>query len=316
MSSNLIKLIEPAFVEDFKSYWAMHFCSILETLYEHKQLEYNIYKSIPCNSPITLSNFVGITERGFFSRMRESIRNWGLQYFLCHYLMSKEGSKVFYELLNQISDNYDYELSKHMESYGVFVCGIDSYSGEHFLKNTKANIFGYTTKTITNVWEDIKYVDLCILINYTFNGNFATTALLGEVEGNKGSILLGEKIWSGKSSLCLFGIGVKYGNRDTQIYNVKHGSSTKSVITIGSQFPVIDDFHSAIGVMEVFLSMNHQHKITRVVGQNEIIDIIRYHWNLPIQDLIGELRLLINKVDLASMGTNALSIHTVPKIII
>ena len=314
MSSNLVRLIEPAIIGDLKSYWAMHFCSVLETLYEHKQLEFNLQKTIPQHQPKALSNFVGATETGFFARIRENVNNWGLQYFLCHYLMSFEGQSVFKALVDEVSNNYDFDLLQEIESYGVFVCGIDSHSGEHFLKNTNARIFGYTEKTIQNVWEDIKYVDLCILIKRQSN-NILDSALLGEVEGNKAPKLLGSSFWGKKSSLCLFGIGVKQGESNTAIYNVRYGDGVKTVITLGSNFAVIDDFQAAIGMMEVFLSMNHQHKVFTIPGQSDVVEIIRQYWYLPIDELINQLRSLIRRVETATMGTNALTIPTVPKIV-
>lgn len=314
MSSNLVELIEPSIIGDLKSYWAMHFCSILETLYEHKQLEFNLQQKIPQHQPRTLSNFVGTIERGFFARIREHVNNWGLQYFLCHYLMSSEGESIFKAIVNEVSNNYSIDLLQDMESYGVFVCGIDSYSGEQFLKNTNAEIFGYTEKTIQNVWEDIKYVDLCILIKRQSNNNI-DSALLGEVEGNKAAKLLGKSFWEKKPSLCLFGIGVKKGEPNIARYNVRYGEGVKTVITLGSNYPVIDDFQVAIGIMEIFLSMNHQHKISKIPGQIAIVDIIRDYWYLPIDKLIIQLRSLIRRVETATMGTNDLTITTVPKIV-
>lgn len=314
MSSGLVQVIEPTLINDPKSYWAMHFCSILETLYEHKYLEFNIQKSIYYSHPKTMASFVGTSEQGFFARMRESVQNWGLQYFLCHYLASTDGYKLFNELIDHISDNYDFDLLKNFHSYGVFVCGIDSYSGAEFLQNTNAEIFGYTEKSIVNVWEDIKYVDLCILVR-RYEGDTLDSALLGEVEGNKGQKLFRNSGWGKKSSMCLFGVGVKQGETEISIQNVKLENSIKTVAILGSEHSVIDDFHVAIGLMEVFLSMNYQHKVVKIPGQYEIIEIIRNNWFNPVEELIETLRGFINRVDGASLGINPLTIQSVPKII-
>jgi hypothetical protein len=314
MSSNFVKLIEPAVIGDLKSYWAMHFCAVLETLYEHKQLEYNFQKTIPSSLPMTLASLVGISERGFFARIRENLRNWGLQYFLCHYLMSREGYNVFVEIIDNISNNYNFNILDNFYSYGVFVCGIDSFSGEHFLRNTNAGLLGYTDKTIQNAWEDIKYVDLCILIIRN-EGDLLNIALLGEVEGNKAPKLFGSNFWGKKSSVCLFGIGVQQGEKNIYVQNIKTESGIKSIVTLGSNFSVIDDFQSAIGMMEIFLSMHHQHKVFTIPGQSDIVETIRQHWCQPIDLLIEQLRALIYRVDSAA-GTNALTIPSVPKIII
>lgn len=314
MSLSIGQIIEPSIVGDAKSYWAMHFCSVLEALYEHKQLEFNIQKQIPLSEPKTLANFVGASEQGFFARMRESIRNWGLQYFLCHYLTSNDGIRLFKVLVDNISNNYDFDLLRNYHSYGVFVCGIDSYSGEEFLKNTNAGIFGYHQHNIQNIWEDIKYVDLCILIR-RFDGDTLNSALLGEVEGNKGNILLGGSGWGKKSSMCLFGIGVQPNGAQISVHNVRLENSVKTVAILGSEHSVIDDFHVAIGVMELFLSFNRNHKIMEAPGQREILDIIKTHWFKPADQLISVLRSFIVRADSASLGINPITIQSIPKII-
>lgn len=315
MSSDLIKIVQPSIIGDLKSYWAMHFCSVLETLYEHKQLEFNFQKTIPHYVPRTLASFAGISELGFFARIRENIRNWGLQYFLCHYLMSNEGVTLFNHLISNISNNYNFDFLRNYQSYGVFVCGIDSYSGELFLRSTNAGIAGYAEQTIQNVWEDIKYVDLCILIRRTV-GDTLDSALLGEVEGNKGYKLLGSSLWGKKSSVCLFGIGVQPEGSELSIQNIRFESGIKTVITLGSEHAVIDDFQSAVGMMEVFLSLNHQQKIFMIPGQSDVIEMIRQHWTQPIDVLINELRNLIQSVESAALGTNPLTIPSLPKIIL
>lgn len=314
MSSNVGQVIEPSIIGDAKSYWAMHFCSVLEALYEHKQLEFNIQKQIPFSEPKTLANFVGTSEQGFFARMRESVQNWGLQYFLCHYLASNEGAGLFKVLIDNISNNYDFDLLRNYHSYGVFVCGIDSYSGAEFLKTTNAAIFGYTQYNIQNVWEDIKYVDLCILIK-RYAGDTLDSALLGEVEGNKGSKLLGSSGWGKKSSMCLFGIGVQPNGSQISVHNVRLENSVKTVAILGSEHSVIDDFHVAIGMLELFLSYNRNHKVMAVPGQSEVLDIIRGHWCQPVDQLIEVLRSFIVRADGASLGINPITIQSVPKII-
>ncbi|HFQ8225524.1 TPA: hypothetical protein ACHTCC_001542 [Citrobacter freundii] len=314
MISNVGQIIEPSIIGDSKSYWAMHFCSVLEALYEHKQLEFNIQKQIPFSTPKTLANFVGTSEQGFFARMRESVQNWGLQYFLCHYLASNEGTGLFKLLIDNISNNYNFDLLRNYHSYGVFVCGIDSYSGAEFLKKTNAGIFGYTKYNIQNVWEDIKYVDLCILIK-RFAGDTQDSALLGEVEGNKGNKLLGSAGWQNKSSMCLFGIGVQPNGAQISVHNVQLEQSVKTVAILGSEHSVIDDFHIAIGTLELFLSYNRNHKIMVVPGQGDVLDIIRSYWFQPVDQLIEVLRTFIVRVDGASLGINPITIQSVPKII-
>lgn len=310
----MIKLIKPGIIGDLKSYWAMHFCAVLETLYEHKQLQFTFRRNIPEEQPKTLANLNAYTEHSFLARIRNNLYNWGLQYFLCHYLMSHEGHRVFDILMAEISNNYNFDLKKNYYSYGVFVCGIDSYSGEQFLNTTTAGIFGYNKETIINVYEDIKYVDLCFLITRS-QGDTLNTAILGEVEGNNAVKLNRETFWKKKSSFCSFGIGVKNSKEDISVENIRTESGVKTIVTLSSHFPVIDDFKIAIGIMETFFSISPAHKMQLVDGQREIVEIIKYHWDKPIDELIGNLRSMVTNVKTANIGTNALSISTVPKII-
>jgi len=159
-----VQIVQPSLVGDLKSYWAMHFGSILETLREQKQLKYSFQRSIPSEITPSISSLVSNTSPSFFGQLKSSISNFGLQYFLCHYLMSREGGSAVSAILNGISNAYGNDLASNVKSFGVFVCGIDSYSGHSFLQNTDAVIFGYNEHTIQNVWQDIRYVDLCILI--------------------------------------------------------------------------------------------------------------------------------------------------------
>jgi len=314
MKQEIVTIIEPGIIGDMKSYWAMHFCSIIETLWEHKQLEFSFNKTVPLDKPRTLSNLMSYSVHGFFDRIKSNVHNWGLQYFLCYYLMSHEGQNTIINLLDSISNNYNVDLKNRMKSYGVFVCGIDSYCGYQFLQNTNAAIFGYSESTISNVWEDIKYVDLCILIEHS-SEELLDTAILGEVEGNNARKLYRDSFWNNKSSFCSFGIGVRTGKENATIESFKTDTGIKTVVTLGSRFAVIEDFKIAVGLMGVFFYISPNTTLQFVPGQKEIVDIIKQFWHDPVESLIHELRSLIRRVDRASMGTNALSLHTVPKIV-
>ncbi len=312
--NDVIKLVKPKIRDDLKSYWAMHFCAVLEALHEHKQLQFNFQKSIPQPHPKTLANLNAHTEQMFLSKIRSNLYNWGLQYFLCHYLMSFEGKAVFDVLMDEISNNYDFDLKRNFYSYGVFVCGIDSYSGTHFLNTTTAAIFGYNEKTIANVYEDIKYVDLCFLIT-RYQGDTMNTAILGEVEGNNAIKLNRESFWNKKSSFCSFGIGVGKTLNNIELQNIRTDTGIKTILTLGANFDVVEDFKISIGILETFFSISPQHKLQFVDGQKDIVEIIRYHWDKPIVELIEILRNMLSRVDTASIGTNALCVSSVPTIV-
>jgi hypothetical protein len=230
---------------------------------------------------------------------------------LCHYLMTSEGESVFNALMDEISNNYNFDLKRNFHSYGVFVCGIDSYSGANFLNTTNAEIFGYNERTIANVFEDIKYVDLCFLIN-RFEGGTLNTAILGEVEGNNAIKLNRESFWNKKSSFCSFGIGIANINNDMELINIRTETGVKTILTLGTNFDVVNDFRISIGILETFFAISPQHIQQFVPGQKQIVDIIRYYWDKPIVELIETLRAKVLRVEAASIGTNALSVTSVP----
>lgn len=314
MTQHLIKIIQPGIIGDISSYWAMHFCSILEAMHNQKQLQYSFRRSIPDDAPQSIASLVSNTPNGFFVSLKNSITNFGLQYFLCHYLMSNEGRSATVALLNAISNAYNYDLSDNLKSINIFVCGIDSYSGHNFLQTTDALIFGYSKETINNVWRDINYVDLCIILEK--NDNSQKTAIFGEVEGNNGIKLLRESFWSSKSSFCSFGVGVgnnKHGQM--QIQTLQTTSGLKSILTLSSNFSVIEDFKAAIDTLDVLFSMRPNINIRFQEGMQKIVEMLRYHWNRPIDSLLCELREMILRVDSHSIQQELLALASIPKIV-
>jgi hypothetical protein len=316
MKNQFVSIIQPGIVGDLSSYWAMHFSAILEAMHQQKQLKFSFKRSIPDSVPQSISSLISNTPNGFFGQLKSSISNFGLQYFLCHYLMSPEGRPAVIALLNEVANAYnvDISVSSNLRSFDIFVCGIDSYSGHSFLQSTDAVIFGYTKHTIQNVWRDINYVDLCILIDR--NDFPQKIAILGEVEGNNGAKLLRQSFWDAKSSFCSFGIGVGSNMRkqmDIQTFQTTTG--LKSILTLSSNFSVVEDFKVAIDTLDVLFSMGASINIPLHDGMRSVVEIVRYHWNKPIDDLISQLRSMIQRSDSASIGPELIAMPSVPKIV-
>lgn len=311
----LVNIVQPGIIADQKSYWAMHFCSILETLHQQKQLKYSFRRSIPDGAPHSLANFVANTPPSFFGQLKGSITNFGLQYFLAHYLMSYEGRSAVIALLSGIANAYDVDLAGNLSSFGVSVCGVDSYSGHQFLKNTDAVIFGYNANTIQNVWRDINYVDLCILLERKSFPH--RVAVLGEVEGNNGIKLLRDSFWGHKSSFCSFGIGVVTNDSGQMVIQTFQTlSGLKTILTLSSSFSVVEDFKIAIDTLDVLFSMRPHIKIPLHVGMEDVVNMIRYRWNHSVEDLIGDLKSMIIRLDSTEVGVELIAIPSVPKIIL
>jgi hypothetical protein len=155
---------------------------------------------------------------------------------------------------------------------------------------------------------------LCIIVE---NGNDAQKiAILGEVEGNNGAKLLRESFWSSKSSFCSFGVGVGSNNySQMQIQTFQTTSGLKSILTLSSNFPVIEDFKAAIDTLDVLFSMGPNINIRFQEGMQKTVEMLRYHWNKPIDSLLSELRRMILRVDSHSIQQELLALASIPKIV-
>lgn len=296
----------------------MHYCSILESLYEHKQLEKAFTNVMHNPMRASLASYAGTVGHSHLTHLKNYIQNWGLQYFLSHYLLTAEGFNIIKMLLDDISSNYSFDIMNNMESYGVFVSGRDSNSGDSFLKTTDAEIFGHHGATIKNSYDKLCNTDLCILIKYK-SLNERTIALFGEVEGNVYSGMHKKSYWDEKKSqYCYFGFCVTSSNsgfHKPTYENIRTNTGVKSYVRLFTEHNIIDDFRLAISYLEIFFSLTPSHKLNYYVGQKEIALLVRDYWNKPLYELISFLRQFISTVEPASLGTNPLSEYSVPKII-
>jgi hypothetical protein len=293
----------------------MHFCGVLEAMRQQNQLQFSFDKSIPKDLPHTLANLVANTPTVFFALLKTYLTNFGLQYFLSHYLMSYEGREPVVALLNAVANAYDIDLVGSMLSYEVYVCGNDSRNGHQFLASLNAQIFGYDDKTIQQAFEDVKHVDLCIVINRA--DPLPRLAILGEVEGKHGAQMLKSPYWSGTASFCAFGVGVVLNDRKQMELQTFHTpTGPKSVLTLSSSHYVVADFAQAIGVLEILFFMSHQQTIPLFPGMDVVVNLIRDHWNKPVDDLIALLRSLIIKYDSNSVQDDLIALPDIPKIIV
>lgn len=185
----------------------------------------------------------------------------------------------------------------------------------NFLQNTDAVIFGYNEHTIQNVWRDINYVDLCILLER--NSFPHRIAVLGEVEGNNGAKLLRDSFWGQKSSFCTFGIGVvKSDSGQMAIESFQTLSGVKTILTLSSSFHVVEDFKIAIDTLDVLFSMRPHIKIPLHVGMQDVVNIVRHRWNHPVENLIEDLQSMITLLDSTEVGVELIAIPSVPKIVL
>lgn len=321
MNHETIEIIKPGIYTDMNAYWAMHYCSILETLYEHKTIAHGFQKTYMVDVPPTLHNLVANADFSFFRDIKQSLKNFGLQSLLRHYLISSEGAPVFFDIMEKLTDHHNYDLLNNNYEYGVFISCKDFTSGMRFIEeNNNPVLLGYEPMLYAEAGKLVTYADLCFLLKNP-NGNLA---ILGEVEGNKGGELLLNSFWSNKKGVYYsFGIGVKKKNRVGVLpepsyitgkwVDTEHG--WKYVIMIESDHSLIDDFHSAIDTMQTLLTMGPRQRGNYEPSLLPVLNLIKQNWNGDIVELISQLRQFLSSNKFASLGTNPLRAKVIPSIV-
>jgi len=309
------------------AYWAMHYCSILETLNEQKTMTHGFQKNYMTDVSPTLHNFAAKAGFAFFRDIKQSLKNFGLQSLLCHYLTSSEGSPIFFDIMSKLSDCHNYDLSTNPYHYGVFISCKDFASGMRFIEENNPILLGYEPMLHNQAAQKVAYADLCFLLK----SEEQNLAILGEVEGNHGGELLLKSFWSRKKGeYYSFGIGVKKRViKKTNIFTgkiepepsnitgqwIKTEYGWKYVVIIESDHSLIDDFHAAIDTIQIFLTMGPEQRANYEPSLLPVLNLIKQNWNSDIIFLIQELRELLTSNKFASLGVNPLPTKVVPSII-
>lgn len=309
------------------AYWAMHYCSILETLNEQKTIGHGFQKSYMAGAPATLRNLAANAGFAFFRDIKQSMKNFGLQSLLCHYLTSPEGATVFFDIMNKLSDYYKYDFSTNPYDYGVFISCKDFASGLRFIQENDPVLLGHEPMLHSQAAAKVEFADLCFLLK-TSDRNLA---ILGEVEGNNGGYLLLTSFWSRKKGEYFsFGIGVKKRSKKSSYFLnsvaipepphitgqwIATEFGYKYVVVIESDHYLIDDFHSAIDTIQVLLTLGPEQRGNYDPSLLPVLNLIRLNWDSDIVGLIAQLRLLLLSNKFAGLGTNPLPVKIIPSII-
>lgn len=317
-----IEIIKPGIFTNMNAYWAMHYCSIIETLYEQKTMGHGFQQSYMTNVPHTLENLVSKAGFSFFSNIKGSIRNFGLQSLLCHYLTSVEGAPVFFHIIEKLADQHNFDFSTDLYDYGVFVSCKDFASGTRFIEEHDPVLLGYAPLTHSQAASSVSYADLCFLIKMEDEN----LALLGEVEGNKGNDLRLKSFWSRKKGeYYSFGIGVQQRKKDIgsmmepvnitgEWVNTECG--WKYVVLFQSDFYLIDDFCAAIDTIQVFFTMGPAQRSNFDPSLLPVLNLIKQNWTNDVIGLLETLRELLVSDQSARLGTNPLPARVVPNLAI
>jgi len=329
MNREIVEIIKPGVYTNLNSYWAMHFCSILETLYEQNTIQHGFQRNYMENIEPTLENLVTKAGFAFFQLIQNSLQNFGFQILLRHYLCSSEGHPIVSDIISKVSDLHKYDFLSETNEYGVFISCKDFESGRRFAEKYSPILLGSNPNPnnlhLQEISDKISYADLCILLK----GDGCNYGVLGEVEGNHSAKLCRNSFWERKAGeYYFFGIGVRqracnYSRAPGGQVNpssmtggwVSTNCGYKYIIEIESDNSVVKDFYDAIGTVCTLMTLGPKHRATYDSSLLPVLNLIKQGWSDNIVDLIKKLRHLLVQSDYATLGTNPLPIKRVPSII-
>lgn len=305
----------------------MHFCSIFETLYDQNTIAHSFNRPYMESFEPTLGNLAAKAGFAFFNEIKNSLQNFGLQALLCHYLTSEEGKPIFNDIVSKLSDLHTFDFVSKTQQYGVHISCKDFNSGLRFAQAHNPFLLGYGKLHLQDVASKVAYADLCILLKQD-DENYG---ILGEVEGNHGTDLLLDSFWNRKKGeYYSFGIGVK--KRTLKIPSIITGSielepaqitgrwvvtdlGWKYVIMIESDHSIVQDFHNAIGTIQMLMTLGPQQRAIYDSSLLPVLNLIKQNWDCHVLDLISNLRSLLVSNKFATFGVNPLPAKTIPNII-
>ena len=306
----ILKTVRPEVVDYGPDYWAMHFAAVFECLDDHPSLEKGPHQFFdPSFGEWSLSDYRGESPPSAFSRMRNTIQNWGAQYLLAD-LLNENLHGYRTAIIDALSDVHnDSLLNAPADEIACecYVSGRDSRSGKEFLQSCRARILGDKRRRVHTSRSEVEFADLCLILNRYGQGPLA---VFGEAEGNHGRRLLRDRFWSGKADLAQFGIGLIPGQGERAKIQIHEAlSGNKIILTMGTEKNVIKDFHDVVGLVDrlVHTGPNERRWWKRIqpLALQDMMDLVVAMWRKPIQDVIAVLRddVIISSADIQSFDS-------------
>jgi len=280
-------------IEESKSYWATHFCSLLECLHYHTQLQHNA-SHLPQYPSWSLSDMRGNLPNNFFYMLKNHIYNWGFQYFIVNFLNQKSGSMIVEKLIEELSNSYNIKFSNNLTCYYFYISGYDSKLSID-LESRFSEIFPRKVGLALPVIPDvIKNSDICLVLKDSVEN--INVGIFGEVEGHKGHKLKWESFWRNKSDYCVFAIGVIKSECNGCYLDVFNDLNAPKVnLYFEAKHFVVDDFRQAVDYIEqLFLSGPKTMLHIKDEELGFFVDYIKNNWNKPVIELIGFIKKFIN----------------------
>lgn len=319
---HIIKTIKPGITTNYTSYWAMHIGALIETLYEHSGLRFNLNRYMDSrlnNYNRSLRGICDAAEPFFFNQLIGHIRNWGLQYFMCHYLRCYEGYPVLLTLRDALANNLRCPALSTYQEIGIYVGGRDSISGMAFIKGLQKRCSTYWRYNRCIQFAhghpaDFNNSDLCMVFDDSPE-NYAECAVFGEVEGkpNKGFTI---GYFSEKPAATNFTIGVRSQSDAVELHHLRASDRWVPVIYLGSDHNVMQNYEHVINLFRYYFAERTPMRTPLPIGLKEVFEIVREHWDADVTIIIELLRDMFDLSDIASPNTNQVSTHiSLPKLI-
>lgn len=291
MNNRLIHHYSMPISDNSLSYWSMHFIAVLECLANHKTLRYPACKLY--EYPIfSLANMKGYYPNSFFDNMASFIQNWGMQYFIVHFL----NHKISLELVDKIKENLDGLFNilnyKDYDDFEFYVSGIDSELGKNISERYDEIYPKHFNLTVENKSFLERNSDFCLVLKSTQEGK--NIGIFGELEGNYGEKLFQDSFWEGKSDFCVIGIGAVNGkNKGYYLENYLYrGQYPKLNILFEKSNHIIHDFYRVVNEFGYIFYQGVNYKNFHPDSSFRfLIDMIIQNWNAPVRNILDKLYL-------------------------
>ncbi len=298
-------------IQNYKSYWATHFYSVLQCLHSHKKMHYSP-TGLPYYPSWKLRDLRADLPYNFFNQMEFYLRNFGFQYFMSVFLNYKMSSTIVDQLIGNLVELYEIDMLAHHTSYKFFLAGSDSILSEG-LVNEFTDVFPFQLQGFRpNANILATQADLCLILDFPIP--YARLAIFGEVEGNHGIKLSNAGFWNGKKNLtfCVFTVGVIDGaGKQAYIGSSFINDIPRVNLIFEKKHPVVQDFHMVLNYMRILFS---EGKDTAVKSRDEefdyFFDKVKQHWEKDTIELINDLRSYCNEGELIGIIPKKIAIVT------
>lgn len=271
------------------SYWAMHFISVLECLMYHKNLEFPAIRIEQSISSLALMK--GNYPNSFFDKLSNYIKNWGMQYFMVHFLNHKMSLNIVDNIKNKLDYFFNIPNYQDYDDFEFYISGHDTELSKNLdnrYDEIYPNNFDFNFIDKDNL---IANSDICLILKN--NEEDRNIAIFGEIEGNHGDKLFNDSFWFGKSNYCVLGIGAVEGHQKGKFYIEAFlflGKYPKINLLFEKNNYVIRDFWAVISEFQSIFNYAAKYRNHHISNFSYIVnEVIVKNWNEPILDVLNIL---------------------------